>query len=89
MKARKWFILVLALVMLAAAFAGCSKKEKEDWEYIKANGKLVIGITYYEPMNYFDENNKLIGFDTEFAEAVCKELGITPEFVEITQTSMS
>lgn len=34
-------------------------------------------------MNYFDDNNKLIGFDTEFAEAVCKALGVTPKFQEI------
>lgn len=45
--------------------------------------KLVIGITIYEPMNYYDANNKLIGFDTEYAEAVCAKLGVTPEFVEI------
>ncbi len=83
MKARKWLVLALALVMLTGAFAGCAKKDKEDWDYIKSNGKLKIGITYYEPMNYFDENNKLIGFDTEFAEALCAELGITPEFIEI------
>ncbi|MBQ8752644.1 MAG: lipoprotein, partial [Clostridia bacterium] len=27
-----------------------------DWEYIKAKGKLVIGVTLYDPMNYKDEN---------------------------------
>ena len=46
-------------------------------------GTLVIGITAYAPMNYYDENGKLIGFDTEFAEALCAELGLTPEFIII------
>ncbi len=54
-----------------------------DYEYIKGNGKLVIGITYYEPMNYKAEDGTLTGFDTEFAEAVCAKLGVTPEFQEI------
>ncbi len=44
--------------------------------------KLVIGITMFEPMNYM-ENGELVGFDTEFAKAVCNKLGFKPEFVEI------
>lgn len=36
---------------------------------------IVIGYTIYEPMNYEDENGKLIGFDTELAEAVFGNLG--------------
>jgi polar amino acid transport system substrate-binding protein len=31
-------------------------------------------------MNYYDESGKLIGFETEFAEAVCKKLGVEPKF---------
>lgn len=54
-----------------------------DLAYIMDKGTLVIGITAYAPMNYYDENGKLIGFDTEFAEALCAELGLTPEFIII------
>lgn len=55
----------------------------DDFAYIQAKGTLVIGITVYAPMNYYDESGKLIGFDTEFAEAACAKLGLTPEFIEI------
>lgn len=59
-------------------------KEADDWKYIKDKGKLIIGITEYAPMNYYDTDGKtLIGFDTEFAEAVCKELDIEAEFIVI------
>ena len=54
-----------------------------DLDYIKANGKMIIGITDYEPMNFKDEAGKWTGFDTEFAEAVCAKLGVAAEFVEI------
>jgi polar amino acid transport system substrate-binding protein len=56
---------------------------ENDFDYIRAKGKLVIGITEYEPMNYYDETGALVGFDTEFAQAVCAKLGVTPEFVVI------
>ena len=54
-----------------------------DLDYIKKNGKLVIGITDYEPMNYKDDKDEWTGFDTEFALAVCEKLGVEAEFVEI------
>lgn len=54
-----------------------------DWAKIESNGTMKIGITYFEPMNYFDDNGELTGFETEFATAVCEKLDVTPEFVEI------
>jgi ABC-type amino acid transport/signal transduction systems, periplasmic component/domain len=65
------------------SFVGMDRIESGDLDYIKANGTLKIGITIFAPMNYYDEDGKLIGFDTEFAEAVCAKLGVTPEFIEI------
>ena len=54
-----------------------------DLDYIKGKGKLVIGYTVYEPMNYTDADGNFTGFDTELATAVCEKLGVEPEFVEI------
>lgn len=65
------------------AAAADSADEAADWTYIQDKGTMVIGITYFEPMNYMDENGELTGFETEFATAVCGELGVTPEFQEI------
>lgn len=56
---------------------------ESDLAYIQGNGKMVIGYTVYEPMNYTDANGVFTGFDTELATAVCAELGVEPEFVEI------
>lgn len=76
---KKIFVFILVVVLSFGLFAGCSGN-KEDWAYIKDKGTLVIGITLYEPMNYNDASGKLIGFDTEFAEAACKLVGVTPVF---------
>lgn len=60
-----------------------SVDNSDDWAYIQDKGTMVIGITYFQPMNYQDEKGELTGFETEFAKAVCDELGVQPEFQEI------
>ena len=67
----------------ASPSEAASPAADDDWAYIKAKGELIIGITEYAPMNYYDANGKLIGFDTEYAEAVCAKLGVKPKFVII------
>ncbi len=78
---KKFICLTLALVTLTLLFSGCAGSNKTDWEYIEDKGELIIGITYFAPMNYIDEDTqKLTGFETEFAEAVCAKLGIKAKF---------
>ncbi|MBR1599196.1 MAG: transporter substrate-binding domain-containing protein [Lachnospiraceae bacterium] len=55
----------------------------EDMAKIKDNGKLVIGITDFEPMDYKDDNGDWIGFDADMAKAFAESLGVDAEFVEI------
>ena len=96
---KKVLAIALSIVLvfgIVAAFASCGGNGNNDetkapddvaaasdLEYIKGKGKMIIGVTEYEPMNYKDENGKWTGFDTEFAELVCAKLGVEAEFVEI------
>ena len=57
-----------------------------DLAYIKEKGELIVGITLFSPMNYYD-GEELIGFETEFAKAVCAKLGVEAKFVEINWNS--
>ena len=76
---------IISVMLIAAAMlmllASCS--QKTDWEYIGSKGTLKIGVTIFKPMNYKDENNNWVGFETEFAQAVSEKLGVKAEFVEI------
>ncbi len=69
----KRFISIMLVICTLFTMCALTSCEKE------ADNKLVIGITEYKPMNY-KENGEWTGFDTEFALAVGKELGLEVEF---------
>ena len=54
-----------------------------DMAYVQTNGKLVVGITDFEPMDYKDDAGNWIGFDADMAAAFAASLGVSVEFVEI------
>ena len=74
---------VASFAASGSAAASASETAASDLDYIKEKGKMVIGYTVYEPMNYTDADGNFTGFDTELATAVCEKLGVEPEFVEI------
>ncbi|MEE0867403.1 MAG: transporter substrate-binding domain-containing protein [Clostridia bacterium] len=95
---KKLFALIMVLALAVTMFAACGDKKAEDetpggvveevaasdFDYIKGNGKLVVGMTDYAPMNYKEDgSDEWTGFDTEFALAVAEKLGVEVEFVEI------
>lgn len=70
---KKIIALLLALSMLFC-FAGCGSKNNDDKADNAGNQEIVVvGYTIYAPMNY-EEDGKLVGFDTELAEAVFKKM---------------
>ncbi|MBQ3006295.1 MAG: transporter substrate-binding domain-containing protein [Clostridia bacterium] len=93
---KKIFALVLAMLMMFsfAACGGNTTPETTDPATgsdaatdTAAKETVVVGYTIYEPMNYLDENGKLVGFDTELAEAVFGNLGYEVIFQEIEWSS--
>ena len=69
-------ILLAALALFAVALA-------DDSDTIIANGKLVVGITDFAPMDYKNEAGEWIGFDADVARLFAASLGVEAEFVEI------
>ena len=80
---KKLIALVLVAVFVLSMTACGSQKEDTDLDYIKGKGKLVVGITDFEPMDYKDSDGKWIGFDADLASAFAKDLGVEAEFLEI------
>ena len=77
---KKFLAIILSLLMLNF-MTGCERGS--DSQEVKDAGKLIVGITDCEPMNY-KVDGEWTGFDTEFAQLFAKEkLGVEVEFVEI------
>lgn len=63
--------------------AASSEAAGSDMEYVKNKGKLVVGITDFEPMDYKSDSGEWIGFDADLAKAFAQSLGVEADFVEI------
>lgn len=68
----------------ADAGTGTTAAAESDLDYVKSNGKLVIGITDFAPMDYKEEgSDEWVGFDADMAKAFAESLGVEAEFIEI------
>lgn len=66
-----------------AASEFIASESDSDVAYIQDKGKLIVGITEFEPMDYKDANGEWIGFDADMAKLVAEKLGVEIEFVVI------
>lgn len=84
-------LLALSMVFCFAACGGNTAPEGATDAVTDAadtgDKTIVVGYTIYEPMNYLDENGKLVGYDTELAEKVFGNLGYKVIFQEIEWSS--
>lgn len=85
---KKFLSMLLVAVMALSTMVmmtGCggSSEEVADSEYVAEQGKLVVGITDFAPMDYKDDDGNWIGFDADMAKAFAESLGVECEFVEI------
>lgn len=86
------FVMSLCFIFMLAACGSNEKttstggkdadKDSGILADIKKKGVIDIGIEgAYPPFNYFDESNKLIGFDVDVANEITKRMGVKPNYV--------
>ena len=82
---KKLLTLLLSLVLIVGACLGLTAcGNGSDLKRVEKNGKLVVGVTVYEPMDYLDENGEWTGFDAELAKEFAKSLDVNCQIVIIT-----
>lgn len=80
---KKLIALILAVIFVLS-FSACGAEDSaSDLEYITNNGKIVVGITDFAPMDFEDENGEWIGFDADMAKEFAEYLGVEVEFIVI------
>ncbi|MBE6900551.1 MAG: transporter substrate-binding domain-containing protein [Ruminococcaceae bacterium] len=80
---KKLIAVILAFVFVLSLTACGANEPASDLEYIADNGKIVVGITDFVPMDYEDENGEWIGFDADMAKKFAEYLGVEVEFIVI------
>ena len=80
---KKLIAVILALVFVLSLSACGAEEAASDLEYVTNDGKLVVGITDFAPMDYQDENGEWIGFDADMAKEFAEYLGVEVEFIVI------
>ena len=84
MKTRLTLAVIASLLAAMFLFAACTAPAApadapadDSWEYIKSQGKLIVGLDdTFAPMGFRDEAGELIGFDIDMAKAAGKLMGV-------------
>ncbi len=78
-------LLLVAVMAVGCVFGLTACGDADDLASVKENGKLVVGVTIYPPMDYIDdETGEWTGFDAELAEMFAESLGVNCQIVIIT-----
>lgn len=81
MKRKLLGLSLVVLLVSALVLTGCSTGGSKKSEDALADGVLSVGVDdSYLPMEFRDNQNELVGFDIDFANALAEQLGVKVEF---------
>ncbi len=80
---KKIFALTLAVLMIAACFAGCSSKGV-TLEDVQKAGKLVMATSPdFPPFEELQSDGSVVGIEVDIMELICDELGVELEIQQM------
>lgn len=81
MKKVIFLFLSASCIFLSACY---NPKPRDLLDQVRTKGELVIAMEgAWEPWNYHDEQNQLVGFDVDVAKEMCRRIGVKAKFIEI------
>lgn len=81
---KRFFALILAAAMVCTLLCACAPQQSSDLlADIQARGYIIVAMEgTWSPWTYHNENDELVGYDVEVAQAVAEKLGVSVKFVE-------
>ena len=81
-------LLTAVLLISMLALSGCNSNVTADVEYVKDQGKLVVGVIDAPPLTELNDEGEWTGLAADLARGFGKELGVDVEYKEIDWTQM-
>lgn len=79
---RSLLITILLSLLLTAGILNASAAD-DLLTQIREKGTITIAMEgTWAPWTYHDENDVLVGYDTEVGQKIAERLGVTPQFIE-------
>lgn len=76
---KKISLMFTFILIIVGVLTGCSSDSST-----KDSKELIVGVDdQFAPLGFRDEENKLVGFDIDYAKAAAKEMGYTVKFQPI------
>jgi polar amino acid transport system substrate-binding protein len=80
---KRFGMMILVIAAVFSVMTACSNSTTQ-----KENKTLIIGIDdKFAPMGFRDENNKIVGFDIDYANAAAEKMGTKVKFLPIDWSS--
>lgn len=81
---KKRFLLVVALVLVAAMLVGCASKHSSVLDKIQKDKKVLVGTSAdYPPYEYVDDAGNKTGFDIDLMTEIAKRMGVELVWVDM------
>lgn len=81
---KKRFLLVVALVLVAAMLVGCASKPSSVLDKIQKDKKVLVGTSAdYPPYEYVDDAGNKTGFDIDLMTEIAKRMGVELVWVDM------
>ena len=80
---KKMTAILVFLLALLLSVSVCAEESDDLLARIQQKGEMVVATEgAWAPWTYHDENDTLVGFDVEIAQAIAAKLGVNAKFVE-------
>ncbi|MFH1237316.1 MAG: ABC transporter substrate-binding protein [Candidatus Aenigmatarchaeota archaeon] len=77
------FLIAAMCILIVVGFSGCTQTGVNSGGSalkLKEPGKLIIGTNLpYEPMEFYDASENIVGIDADVAREIAAQLGLEPE----------
>ncbi|MFE8103272.1 ABC transporter substrate-binding protein [Brenneria goodwinii] len=75
-------------ILLSVGMSTVTQADDSAIAKIKARGELIVATGNYRPFEYYDDNNKMVGYDIDIAQKIAEKLRVKLKVNDMQFTSL-